>query len=96
MCKVVIVKKTGKVYPVEAYGNNCFYVKDGEPYTGDYLKVGLNGNLTKMTALEMELVLFATKEPSWNNEQMIWDPTGKLEYLGSTYEQRRRMQTTVL
>ena len=90
MDKVVIIKKTGKAYPIEAYGANCFYVRSLDYSKGSCLKVKFDGYIVGLTDFDIRREWGMNQEPEWTNEQLIRASSGKLEYLDKSFERIRK------
>ena len=90
MDKVVIIKKTGKVYPITAYGVFCFYVKNGSNYQDGILKVFFDGRTVKLSNFEFQWEAGMEDTPDWHIEQLTRASTGKLEYLNRSRKNKRK------
>ena len=81
MGKVVIDKRCGDIYPVVAYGRNCFYVKNGSSYADGYLRLGLEGGRVHLRDADLRWEQNMKQTPAWHEERLVRASTGKLEYL---------------
>lgn len=77
MKDVVIVKGTGAVFPVKAFGDDCFYVPSDNRLRGRYRRVELNGMLT----IPFLNGAYVDMHPKWKTAQMIRASSGKREYM---------------
>ena len=84
MKDVVIVKGTGAVFPVKAFGDECFYVPSDNKLRGRYQRVELNGMLT-IPYLSGAYGAYVYMHPNWKEAQMIRASTGKREYMDKEY-----------
>ena len=90
MGRLVIVKKTGRAYPIASYGAYCFYVKNGTGYQDGILKVRFDGHVVRMPSLDFRMEMRKEEMPEWGREQLIRASTGRLEYLDGNREKRRK------
>ena len=81
MKDVVIVKGTGAVFPVKAFGDECFYVPSDNRLRGRYRRVELNGMLT----IPFLNGAYVDMHPNWKSAQMIRASSGKREYMDEDY-----------
>ena len=84
MKDVVIVKGTGAVFPVKAFGDECFYVPSDNKLRGRYQRVELNGMLT-IPYLSGAYGAYVYMHPNWKEAQMIRASSGKREYMDKDY-----------
>ncbi len=84
MKDVVIVKGTGAVFPVKAFGDGCFYVPSDNQVRGRYQRVELNGMLT-IPYLSGAYGAYVYMHPNWKEAQMIRASSGKREYMDKEY-----------
>lgn len=77
MKNILVVKKTGQVYPIAAYGPECFYVLNEHSAKGRYLRIELNG---KITAEDISYLgwYVTTDKPYWGNSNMVRASSGKI------------------
>ena len=86
------MKKTGKAYPIKAYGMECFYVASTDG-SGKHLRIELNGEvfISNYTKTNWNFVF---RMPSWGNTQLIRASSGKMEYINQDYQ--RKMNTVTV
>jgi uncharacterized protein YjdB len=51
MKNVVVHKETGNIYPIKAYGTDCFYVDSDDPLRGRLIRIGFDGSKTYSLSL---------------------------------------------
>ena len=83
MRNVVVFKKTGTIYPIKAYGQDCFYVDSNNLDKGLYIKVDLEGGLV-YTNFYKEQWDYIFRKPNWRNAQLVRASSGKIESLSGT------------
>ena len=87
MKDVLIVKKTGAIYPIKAYRSDCFYVGSNNLSKGQYIRVDLNGNMSYTNFLNMDWHgVFAA--PNWGSTQLIRASSMQMEYMDEDYNRK--------
>lgn len=87
MKDVLIVKRTGAIYPIKAYGNDCFYVGNNDLRQGRFIEVTFDGSFHYTNSLDMDWS-YIYSVPTWGNRQLIHASTGQMEYMDEEYERR--------
>ncbi|MBQ7684536.1 MAG: hypothetical protein IJT48_08610, partial [Bacteroidaceae bacterium] len=80
MDRVVIVKKTGEVYLVAAFGEHCFYVKSGMGYQDGVLKVRFDGDIVSMSSFNYRWEMRQEEKKGWRWNRLVRASTGQMEY----------------
>ncbi|MBQ8988066.1 MAG: DEAD/DEAH box helicase [Prevotella sp.] len=86
MKHVVIVKKTGKIYPVKAYGLECFYVENPDR-AGSLLRIEFDGQIFPHDLTDANWQ-YLDRVPSWGNARLIHASSGEMEYLDEEYKKK--------
>ena len=42
---IIILKETGQVFPIKAYGDDCFFVESNDYSKGQYMRIGYDGSI---------------------------------------------------
>lgn len=80
MKDLVVMKATGRAYPVKAYGPACFYVESEDLSKGRYIRIGLDGSFAYANLVYL-MWHEVYRNPVWGDSRMIRASSGKLEYM---------------
>ena len=81
MKNVVVHKETGNIYPIKAYGTDCFYVDSDDPLRGRLIRIGFDGSKTYANMMNMSMDLY--RVPVWGQTKMVRASSGKMEVMSS-------------
>lgn len=94
MRDVIVLKATGQVFPVKAFGTECFYVANTDrSREGRYMRMELNGMISSQIIDQLNRN-FATELPDKSTGQLIRASSGQMEYLDQEY-QRQKSNVTI-
>ena len=88
---ILIVKRTGMIFAIKAYGIECFYVESNDLKKGRYIRVGFDGAMEYSNDLNMEWQSIF-RVPTWYNTQLVRASSGRLEYMDKDYVKSRRVK----
>ena len=91
MKDILIVKRTGMIFAIKAYGIECFYVESNDLKRGRYIRVAFDGTMEYSNDLNMEWQSIF-KVPTWYNTQLVRASSGRLEYMDKEYVKSRRVK----
>ena len=91
MKDILIVKRTGMIFAIKAYGIECFYVESNDLKKGRYIRVGFDGAMEYSNDLNMEWQSIF-RVPTWYNTQLVRASSGRLEYMDKDYVKSRRVK----
>ena len=80
MKDVVIVKSTGHIYPIKAYGLDCFLAESDDLAKGRWLKIVFDGRLRYANTIDIQWE-HVYRVPNWENTQLIHASSGKMELI---------------
>jgi superfamily II DNA or RNA helicase len=88
---VVIVKETGQVFPIKAYGDDSFFVESNDYSKGQFMRIGLDGTIVYthlLTPTWSDVYLV----PTWGRAQLVRASSGQLEFMDKDYEQKKKVK----
>jgi len=83
---VLVVKKTGEVYPIRAYGSECFFVASHDEKRGRFIRVELNGEMAYADFLNLWHDVYEI--PQWGSQKLIRASSGQMEYLSEDFRRK--------
>ncbi len=83
---VLVVKKTGEMFPIKAYGSECFYVASHDEKRGRFIRVELNGDMAYADFLNIWHDVY--ESPQWGAQKLIRASSGQMEYLDKEYKRK--------
>jgi len=87
MKNTLVIKSTGMVFAIAAYGPECFYVVNEHSTKGRYLRIELNGKISSDQINYLGWYQTSDK-PFWGRTRMMRASSGKMDYPDRDYAKR--------